>query len=112
METKEIEGKKYVEYDEYKEIKNRKLVSYVILVLIALAIISIVSATIILVKNKNIIQADPLAYGMDIHGFVSCQCTDAGGEEWSSQDGGFINTRERVGAINYSDFKINESLFK
>lgn len=93
MEIKEIEGKKFIEYDEYKEIRRRKRISILFLILIVGAIISMIIAITILVKNKNIIQSDPLSYGMGVHGFISCQCFDEQGRDWYSEGEGFIHRK-------------------
>ncbi len=111
MQIKEIEGKKFVEYNEYKEIRRRKIISIVLLILIAFAIIVMLFTIITLIKNKNIIQSDPLIYGMDVHGFVSCQCIDEQGRDWRSNGTGFIHSRQGEGWIDYSKLVINESLF-
>lgn len=107
VNIKEIEGKKFVEYNEYKEIRRRKIISILFLLFMAFAIIAMVIAITILVKNKDIIQSDPLRYGMDVHGFVSCQCSDEQGRDWYSNGTGFIHRRQGEGWINYSDLRIN-----
>lgn len=91
MEVKEIDGKQYVEFDVAKHARKRFITSVVILILLAASILALVSATVILVKNKNIIASDPLIYGMSLHNFTSCSCFDQAGTEWSSTDKGFLN---------------------
>jgi len=59
-----------------------------------IAITAFVYTTITLVKSKNIIQKDPLKYGMEIHGFISCQCFDELGIEWYSVGEGFISQQQ------------------
>lgn len=110
MQIKEIEGKEYVEYEVYKKVKERKLISILFLFFLAIAILAMIVAITILVKNKDIIQSDPLRYGMEVHGFVSCQCIDDEGQTWVSEDTGFINRQQGKNYINYSDLIINFSI--
>ncbi len=79
------------------------IISVLFLIVIAIAIIALISTTVTLVKNKEIIQKDPLRYGMDVHGFVSCQCFDEQGQDWYSEGSGFINIRRPNDWINYSE---------
>jgi aspartate carbamoyltransferase regulatory subunit len=111
MEIREIDGRKYIEFNEDKHRKKRLLISIIFLILLTVAIIALISVTVTLVKNKEVIQKDPLRYGMDVHGFVSCQCTDQEGKDWYSKDTGFINNERGVGWINYSEPKYHDFNF-
>lgn len=111
MEIKEIDGKKYIEFDVDKHRKRKLMISVIFLILILVAIVTLINTTITLVKNKDIIQSDPLRYGMEVHGFSSCQCTDVEGRLWESEDTGFINRREGKGFINFTE-AINLTKFK
>ncbi len=106
-EVKIIEGKKYIEYDEERQQRKRFIVSVLFLFLLAGAIIALATATIILIKNKNVITSDPLIYGMNVHNFSSCQCTDSQGLQWSSTDKGFIN-EFFVGGPATSEFNLSK----
>ena len=108
MEIREIDGKKFIEYNEHKKQKRKMIISILFLVMIAFAIIALMTATITLVKNKDIIQSDPLRYGMEVHGFVSCQCSDEEGRVWYSEGIGFINRIRPDNWINYSDIDIDK----
>ncbi len=93
MEVKQIQGKTYIEYDEHKE-KNKKMIIQVLfLIFLAIAITAMISTTVILIKNKDIIKQDPLRYGMEVHGFESCQCLDYQGIQWYSEGPGFANKK-------------------
>lgn len=108
MEIKEIDGKKFIEYDEHKRQRKRMIISVLFLIIITLAIVALANATITLVKNKDIIQSDPLRYGMEVHGFVSCQCFDDEGQDWYSEGSGFINVQRPDNWINYSEINITK----
>ena len=103
----EIEGKKYVEFDEDKFMKYSKKRDIVFLILIAFAIIGLIFAITTLIKNKDIINKDALAIGMEQHGFVNCQCTDDENKKWQSKNGGFIYQEERRFGIDLN--RINAS---
>lgn len=109
MEIKEIDGKKYIEWDEDQARRRRLIMSVAFLILLAIAIIMLISTIYTLVKNKEIIQKDPLRYGMDQHGFVSCQCFDEQGRDWQSEGVGFIHRAEGEGYVNYSSSDFNVS---
>ncbi len=111
MEIREIDGKKFIEFDEHKYRRKRMIISTIFLILLAAAIIAIANTTFTLIKNKEIIQKDPLVYGMDVHGFVSCQCYDEEGKDWYSEDVGFVHRETRQGTINYSQ-SINVTNFQ
>ena len=68
-------------------------------------------AIIVLVNNKDIIKADPLRYGMDVHGFVSCECSDEKGQSWYSDGIGFATTRQGERNINYSNLTLDPNIF-
>ncbi len=114
MEIREIDGKKFIEFDEYKAIRLRRYLSILFLILIAGAIIALINTTATLVKNKEIIQKDPLIYGMGLHDFVSCACYDSEGKDWYSTETGFIHQERGKNWINYSDpkYQINFSKFE
>ncbi len=93
MEVKEIEGKKYIEFQEHKNQRKKFVVSVLFLILLAIAIMAMIVTTFILIQNKDLISKDPLRYGMDVHGFVSCQCLDGDGMPWYSEGPGFANRK-------------------
>ncbi len=95
MEIKEIDGKKFIEFEEHKHKRKQLILSTLFLVLLGVAIIAMLLAVSTLLKNKDVIQQDPLRYGMDVHGFVSCQCFDEEGRDWQSEGAGFINREAR-----------------
>ena len=74
------------------------------MVLFLMAIIVLVWTTMTLLKNKDIIIADPLTYGMEVRNFSSCQCLDQQGGLWYSTENGFVHQKfidyrgERIGA--------------
>ena len=107
MEVKEIDGKKYIEYDEERQLRKRFIVSVLFLFLLAGSIIALSTATIILIKNKNIITSDPLIYGMNVHNFSSCQCTDNQGLQWTSKDTGFT-TEQFIPGPTIVDFNVSK----
>lgn len=111
MAILELNGKRYVEYEVYEKEKNRKLISILFLIFIAIAVIAMVVAITILVKNKDLIKSDPLRYGMETHGFVSCQCSDDKGQIWFSEADGFVNRRKSDNWINYSELFIDPDIF-
>ena len=87
--TIEMDGKKYIEFDVARQLKYQKIKDIIILILILFAIVSLVIAISVLVKNRDIINKDPLIIGMDRHGFVSCQCSNQDGTQWFSTQTGF-----------------------
>lgn len=113
MEIKEIEGKKFIEYDEYKYRKKRFIMSILFLILLSGAIVALLNATFVLLDNKDIIQQDPLIYGMGLHNFTSCQCFDSQGKDWYSTEKGFIHEEQGKNWINYSspEYTLNISNF-
>ncbi len=110
MEIKEIDGKKFIEYDQMKAQRRRLIMSIAFLILLAIVVVVMLLAIATLIKNKDIIASDPLRYGMDVHGFNSCQCTDDQGQIWQSYETGFINEHQGPGFINYSKYILNQSV--
>lgn len=103
MDIKQIDGKRYVEYSLYKTQRRKTIMSVAFIVAIIIASYAMISSIQTLLENKEIIQKDPLRYGMDVHGFVSCQCFDAEGKDWISKDSGFLHTSRGEDWINYSE---------
>jgi len=91
MEIKEIDGKKFIEFKEHEHKRKQLILSTFFLLLLVVAIVAMTIAVFTLLKNKDIIQQDPLRYGMDVHGFTSCQCFDEQGRDWQSEGDGFIH---------------------
>lgn len=96
VEKIEMYGKTYVEFNVVKHLKFQKMKDILILILIVAAVLALVIAIVTLVKNKDIINKDALIIGMNTHGFVSCQCLDEEGIEWSSTQTGFITQPRAV----------------
>lgn len=94
MEIKEIDGKKFIEYNEHLENKKKFKLSVVFLILMIIAIVILIMAISLLIQNRDWILRDPIAYGMDERGFLSCQCFDEEGTQWYSEGEGFINQRQ------------------
>ena len=84
MNIKKIEGKQYIEYDEHKSLRNRTIINSIFLVLMFLAIIGLFMAIITIIKNKEMLQEQPIDYVMDKHGFTSCSCVNTEGEVFQS----------------------------
>jgi len=57
----------------------------------------------VLLENKEIIQKDPLIYGMGVHNFTSCSCFDFNGKDWYSTETGFVHNPEPEYTVNYSE---------
>ncbi len=74
--------------------EKKEMMQIVWMALLLVVIIILVWTTLTLIKNKEIIQKDPLRYGMEVHGFISCQCFDEQGVEWYSKGEGFINQQQ------------------
>ena len=72
--------------------------------LILATVLALVWTTMTLVKNKDIIMKDPIVFGMDAHGFISCQCYDQKGVEWYTVGNGFVNQQQagQIGEWNGS----------
>ena len=84
METKKINGKKYIEYNEYKSLRNKTIINSIFLVLMFMAVIGLFMAITTIIKNKEMLQSEPIDYVMDKYDFVSCSCTDKEGEIFQS----------------------------
>lgn len=84
MNIKEIDGKKYIEYDEQKALRNKTVMNSIFLMLLFLAIIALFMAITTIVKNKEMLQEQPIDYIIDKYNFVSCSCTNAEGELFQS----------------------------
>jgi len=93
MEFKEIDGKKFVNYDELelRKKKRRMIMNIVFLIVIAFASFSMIRTTNVILDNKEMIQSDALLYGMSLHNFTSCQCFDSFGRDWYSNEEGFVH---------------------
>lgn len=77
--------------------KRSEIQKWIFLALLIIAVSAMIYAITVLVKNKNIIQADALVYGMGEHGFKDCVCVDAEEQLWYSNGTGFMTHR-------YTDF--------
>lgn len=88
MKIKIIDGKKYIEYDENKVLRNRTIINSIFLVLLFLSIMALFMTIGTIIKNKEMLQSQPIDYVMDQYDFVSCSCTDADGKMFQS---GFNN---------------------
>jgi Cu/Zn superoxide dismutase len=87
--------------------EKQQLLQIIFNVLLLIAIITLIYTTMTLVKNKEIIQLDPLSYGMKIHNFTSCSCIDSDGKNWFSEKGGFVNRQGSIKEeINWSNIKV------
>jgi len=53
---------------------EQELKQTLFLVLIGLFIICMIVLIVFLVKEKNLINKDPIIYGIEKHGFQSCNC--------------------------------------
>lgn len=108
----EIPSSKMIEEKNNEiEKENQKFVfSVLFLVLIAILIAVLIFAIIFLVKNRDIIQSDPLIYGMKKHDFVLCQCWDSKERIWVSNEIGFVHKSYGDDWIDYSDYMFDEDL--
>lgn len=102
MEIREIDGKKFIEYKEHRQQRKRLLVSVLFMVIMVVAIVALINTTVTLVKSRDLIGKDPLRYGMEVHGFLTCQCFDQDGNDWYSEGDGFIHRERGPNWINYS----------
>ncbi len=84
MKTKTIDGNLYIEYNEHKTLRNKTIINFVFLILMFLAIIGLFFAITTIIKNKEMLQEQPLDYIMDKYDFTSCSCTNAEGELFQS----------------------------
>ena len=80
MNLKEINGKRYIEYDEHRALRNKTIINSIFLILLFLAILGLFMAITTVVKNKEMLQEQPIDYVMDKYGFTSCSCANAEGE--------------------------------
>ena len=72
-----------------------------------MAIAGLMFTTMTLIKNKDLIAKDALVYGMELHNFTSCQCTDQIGRTWESTEDGFIHRQGINPFINFSKFEVD-----
>ena len=79
-----IDGKKYIEYDEHKISRNKTIINSIFLVLMFMAIIGLFIAITTIIKNKEMLQSQPIDYVMEKYDFVSCSCTDEKGKVFQS----------------------------
>lgn len=84
MNIKEIDGKKYIEYDESKVLRNRTIINSFFLILLFLALIALFMAIVTILQNKEMLQSQPIDYVMEKYDFVSCSCTNVEGELFQS----------------------------
>ena len=84
MKTKTINGKKYIEYNEHKALRNKTIMNSIFLILLFLAILALFMAITTVIKNKEMLQSQPVDYIMDKYDFVSCACANAEGELFQS----------------------------
>lgn len=98
------------ETKQQKRENKRVIIQIVFLFLMLVVIILMIVAITTLIKNKDIIQKDPLRYGMDVHDFVSCDCIDSKGIVWYSFETGFKTERRGEGWINYSNLRIDPDI--
>lgn len=84
METKEIDGKEYIEYDKHKVLRNKTIMNFAFLILLFLAVIALFMAITTIIQNKEMLQSQPIDYVMEKYDFVTCSCTDAEGEVFQS----------------------------
>ena len=94
MEIREIDGKKFVEYDKQKAEKKRMLIQVAFIVAIIISCAVIIFAVKGILDATDLIGKDPLSYGMVQHDFISCQCFDSKSVEWYSNGDGFISQQQ------------------
>ena len=112
MEIKEIDGKKFIEYKEHKQQRKRLIVSVLFMIIMVVAIVTLINTTITLVQSRDLIGKDPLRYGMEVHGFATCQCFDEEGNDWYSEANGFVNRQRNSNWINYSLGEFQDPIFE
>lgn len=83
------------------------------LVTVWIFIIILVSLMVTVVKYKNLINQDPLNYGMKLHSFYTCSCLDDKERNWNSlPTGGFvyrtIGTPNKYIEVNYSSINFTQ----
>jgi hypothetical protein len=81
--------------------ENTKQIIFLIALVICIFLFAITLKEFI--KNKNLITSDPLNYGMKIHDFVTCSCTDSKGNIWTSTEKGFMSQQKVI----QEDIKFN-----
>ena len=74
---------------ENKDKRNERI-QIIFLVLLFLAILSLISAIVVLLKNKEMFQDDPLTFGIAKYGIDYCTCY-RGGYFFSVDETGFSN---------------------
>lgn len=79
MEIKEIDGKKYVEYDEHKANRNYAIRQMIFLILIALTL-GFLIAGIINIQNNSEQLKMPLQYNLERFGIDNCYCQATDGD--------------------------------
>lgn len=84
MKIKTIDGKKYIEYNEHKALRNKTIMNSIFLILLFVAILALFMAITTIIKNKEMLQEQPIDYIMDKYDFTSCSCTNAEGEVFQS----------------------------
>ena len=87
---KVIDGKKYIEYNEQKVLRNRTIINSIFLILLFVALVFMFIAIQTIIKNKEMLQNEPLSYVMYRYNMVACGCLDSEGEEWYSGEVGFL----------------------
>lgn len=97
--------------DKIKKDRIKNFINVGIILAMIIASVMLLFAIITLVKNKEIIQEDPITYVMSEMGFTSCSCTlgrdnvakcvclDADGKDWYS-----VGNNRFIHKNNYGDF--------
>lgn len=83
MEIREIDGRKYIEYNQHKQNNKKLIIQVVFIICILVASFAMVKATKTLIENKDLIVQDPLIYGLELHNFSSCQCFNDFGQTFT-----------------------------
>lgn len=84
MKTKTIDGKEYIEYDRAK-VENRKaIINAAFLILLFVAILALFFAILTIVKNKEMLNQQPIDYVMEKYDFETCTCFDKTGKVFGS----------------------------
>ena len=98
--------------------RKTRVIDWLFLILLAIAIYAMINTANTLVKNKDIIQTDALAYGMEEHGFNQCVCMDELNKTWYSGGGGFsTSSYSKLGSFlsqlnDGNETSLNEALAK
>ncbi len=106
MNIKEIDGKKYIEYDQDRKQKIRTIMNTCFLILMLFAIIGLFGAVINLIKHKDLYQNEPVTYVMERYKMTACACLDSEGKEWYSGEEGW---KPHYGKSNFVDYMNNDS---